>query len=211
MGPRERESRGKRPDIVSAAIDRFGRDGYEHTKWSDVAADVGVGPTALYHYFESKQHCLFVIMDDALVDMGTRFAALTAEAPDRASALRAVLADCFDLTPHEVLRNRLLVAEQDLLGHRCHSPREEAARHEARGHTRDLELAWALFLAGAMNDGALPTAHPRLTARAILGIYNSIFSWYRPNGSLELDRMAGFFTNRIYAMIGAPLAGEAAA
>jgi len=23
----------------------------------DIAADVGVGPTALYHYFESKQHC----------------------------------------------------------------------------------------------------------------------------------------------------------
>jgi AcrR family transcriptional regulator len=194
---------GKRPAILRAAIDRFGRDGYEHTKWSDIAADVGVGPTALYHYFESKQHCLFVIMDDALVAGGARFEAVTNGAPDDLAALHAVLVDCFELTPHEVLRNRLLVAEQGLLAHRCQSPREEEARNAARGHTRDLELAWAAFLARAMESGAIDPGHPRLTARAILGIYNSIFTWFRPSGSVELDRMAAFFTDRILAMLGA--------
>ena len=202
MAPQERDPRGKRPVILDAAIDRFGRDGYEHTKWSDIAADVGVGPTALYHYFESKQHCLFVIMDDALVEMGTRFHRLTDGAPDHLTALRAVLADCFNLTQHEVLRNRLLVAEQGLLAHRCQSPREEQARGEARAHTRELELAWAVFLAGAMDTGAITLSHPRLTARAILGIYNSIFTWFRPSGSIELARMADFFTDRILAMLG---------
>src|SRR6476619_7114663 len=67
--PRKRERRhegAKRAEILDAATDRFGRDGYEDTKWADIAADVGVGPTALYHYFESKQHCLYVIMDQAL-------------------------------------------------------------------------------------------------------------------------------------------------
>jgi len=201
--PQERDARGKRAAILDAAIERFGRDGYEHTKWSDIAADVGVGPTALYHYFESKQHCLFVIMDDALVDMGKRFQSLTADAPDQMNALRAVLADCFAIDPHEVLRNRLLVAEQGLLAHSCQSPREEAARLEARAHTRELELAWALFLARAMEAGAIALGHPRLTARAILGIYNSIFTWFRPSGSIELERMATFFTERILAMLGA--------
>src|ERR1044071_8838012 len=102
----------KRDEILAAATERFGRDGYEDTKWADIAADVGVGPTALYHYFESKQHCLFVIMDQALVDLGGRFRDLTAGNPDFVVALDAVLADCFDITPHEALRNRVLVAEQ---------------------------------------------------------------------------------------------------
>jgi TetR/AcrR family transcriptional regulator, cholesterol catabolism regulator len=207
MTPQGSRDTGKRPVILEAAIDRFGRRGYEHTKWSDIAADVGVGPTALYHYFESKQHCLFVIMDDALIDMGTRFQALTHEPPDHMSALLAVLADCFELSPHEVLRNRLLVAEQGLLAHPCQSPREEDARREARMHTRELELAWAQFLSGAMEAGAITPGHPRLTARAILGIYNSIFAWFRPSGSLELDRMAAFFTARILAMLGASPTG----
>jgi AcrR family transcriptional regulator len=52
----------RRDEIIDAATRRFGRYGYENTRWADIAADVGVGPTALYRYFESKQHCLFVIL-----------------------------------------------------------------------------------------------------------------------------------------------------
>jgi TetR/AcrR family transcriptional regulator, cholesterol catabolism regulator len=194
--------RGKRPDILDAAIDRFGREGYEHTKWADIAADVGVGPTALYHYFESKQHCLFVIMDQALVELHGRFQALTNGTSDHVGALLAVLGDSFELREHEVLRNRLLVAEQGLLAHPCASPREEQARQEARAHTRELELAWSRFLAEAMDTGAIAAGNPRLTARAILGLYNSVWLWYRPNGTLELERTARFFTDRIVAMLG---------
>jgi len=200
--PPDRHVRGRRPDILRAATDRFGRDGYEDTKWADIAADVGIGPTALYHYFGSKQHCLFVIMDDALTDMRTRFHALTSTGPDHRTALLAVLADCFDLSPHEVLRNRLLVAEQGLLAHPCRSPREEQARQEARVHTRELELAWTGFLGDAMEAGAIAPGNPRLTARAVLGIYNSVFAWFRPSGTVEVERMADFFTDRILAILG---------
>ncbi len=70
----ERPQEGtKRAEILHAATERFGRDGYEDTKWADIAADVGVGPTALYHYFESKQHCLFVIMEEAIESFHSSF------------------------------------------------------------------------------------------------------------------------------------------
>src|SRR5437763_8135805 len=88
----------KRAEILAAATERFGRDGYEDTKWADIAADVGVGPTALYHYFESKQHCLYVIMDQAIEGFRSRFAELTADGADPVERLMAVIADCFDLT-----------------------------------------------------------------------------------------------------------------
>jgi TetR/AcrR family transcriptional regulator, cholesterol catabolism regulator len=201
-GKRRGQPGAKRDDILAAAIERFGRSGYEHTKWADIAADVAVGPTALYHYFESKQHCLFVIMDTALEDERARFEALTADNPDHIGVLLALLQDRFDLTEHEILRNRLLVAEQALLAHRCDSPREEAVRRQARAHTSELELAWAGILERAMEAGAIADAPPRLTARAILGLYNSVWLWYRPNGTVELNRMAGFFTDRILAMLG---------
>lgn len=208
---RDPESGGKRAAILDAAIERFGRDGYEHTKWADVAADVGVGPTALYHYFESKQHCLFVIMDQALVDLSSRFQTITRGNPDHVSALREVLADCFDLTDHEALRNRVLVAEQGLLAHPCSPPREEEARQFARLHTREIEYAWSHFLAGAMESGDIAIAEPRLTARAILGIYNSIWMWYRPEGRIDVELVAGFFTRRIFAILGVDDGLEAAA
>jgi AcrR family transcriptional regulator len=192
----------KRQEILVAATARFGADGYEHTKWADIAADVGVGPTALYHYFESKQHCLYVIMDEAIEDFRSRFAEITAQHADPMPALAAVLQDCFDLSELEVQRNRVLVAEQGLLAGPRASPREEQARQAARARSRDLEFAWATFLSGAMQQGAMPQNDPRLLARAILGLYNSIWQWYRPNGIIALRRVAEFFTARILAMIG---------
>jgi TetR/AcrR family transcriptional regulator, cholesterol catabolism regulator len=63
----------KRGEIIDAATRRFGRDGYENTRWADIASDVGVSPTGLYYYFESKQHCLFVILGQAMADIQARF------------------------------------------------------------------------------------------------------------------------------------------
>src|SRR5438270_5890753 len=99
-----RHDRAKREEILDAATDRFGRDGYEDTKWADIAADVGVGPTALYHYFESKQHCLFVIMEEAIEQFLSSFVRVASENQDYAEALLAILTDCFALTEHEIQR-----------------------------------------------------------------------------------------------------------
>jgi TetR/AcrR family transcriptional regulator, cholesterol catabolism regulator len=192
----------KRAAILAAATERFGRDGYEHTKWADIAADVGVGPTALYHYFESKQHCLYVLIDEAIDTFRRRFLAVTEGADDPATALAAVLSDCFDLTEHEVLRNRMLVSEQGLLAGPSATPREEEARQMARARTRDLEFAWASFLSSAMRSGAIPDADARMLTRAILGLYNSIWQWYRPGGTIALQPIADFYKDRVLAMIG---------
>ena len=67
---------------------------------------------------------------------------------------------------------------------------------------RDLEFAWATFLARAMEQGAIPEGDPRLLTRAILGLYNSIWHWYRPSGSVALKRAAEFFIARILAILG---------
>ena len=71
-GPRMQPGH-KRQQILEVATDHFGRRGYERTaKWADVAADVGIGSTAIYHYFESKQHCLYELMAQALANFQER-------------------------------------------------------------------------------------------------------------------------------------------
>ena len=199
-----RRGRGKRLEILAAATDRFGRDGYEHTKWADIAADIGVGATALYHYFESKQHCLYVIMDEAIEDFRSEFVRITAEERDLSRALAVVLESCFALSDHQVLRNRVLVAEQGRLSNTSGSEREEQARQAARSRMRELEFEWASFLAAAMRDGTIPETDPRLLTRAVLGLYNSIWHWYRPNGIISLDRIAAYYTELAHALVGLP-------
>ena len=110
----------------------------------------------------------------------------------------------FDLTDHEVLRNRVLVAEQSLAGLHRTSAREEESRQLARSEMRDLEYAWATFLTRGMEQGAIPQSDPRLLARAILGLYNSVWHWYRPRGNLTIEQVGEFFVGRCLAVAGLP-------
>jgi TetR/AcrR family transcriptional regulator, cholesterol catabolism regulator len=209
-GERSRSTRrshnkgSRRAEILDAAIVRFGRNGYENTKWAEVADDVGIGPTALYHYFDSKQHCLYVILDQAIRDSHDRFDTIRTSHDDPRQALRAVCADCFELTERDVLRNRVLVAEQVLLSSQGSSQREEQARQAGRAETRALEIAWTRFLADAMQQRAIPERDPRMLALAMLGLYNSIWQWYRPDQTLLLPVIADFFITRMLAVAGVP-------
>src|SRR4051794_22441467 len=208
-GPRGPSSRSKRAAILDVATELFGREGYEHSKWADIAAAVGIGATALYHYFESKLHCLYEIQLLAVRSDGEKFERVIAEHDDFADALRAALESAFELTDHEVLRNRVLVAEQALAGLHRTSAREEESRQLARSEMRDLEFAWATFLTRGMEQGAIPQADPRLLSRAILGLYNSVWHWYRPRGNLSLAEVREFFVARCLAVAGLPPAAEA--
>jgi AcrR family transcriptional regulator len=206
-------SRSKRADILRVATAIFGRDGFEHSKWADVAAEVGIGSTALYHYFESKLHCLYVIMADALEADLREFERVTSESDDHVTALLTILKRLYDLDEQDVLRNRVLVSEQFLVGVHRASPREEEARQLARARMRDLEFAWATFLARGMEQGIVPEADARLLTRAVLGLHNSVWHWYRPRGPLTLEEVGDFYVRRCLAVLGLPqeVADDAAA
>ena len=195
-------SRSKRDEILRTATAYFGETGYEATKLADVAAAVGIGSTALYHYFESKLHCLYVIMADALAQFRSDFDRHTSAHEDYLDALLAVLRGAYDLDEQDVLRNRVLVAEQGLVGVQGTSPREEEARLLARSRIRDVEFTWATFLVRGMEQGVLPEADPRLLTRALLGLYNSVWHWYRPRGSISLEEVSEFFLRRQLALLG---------
>jgi len=133
-----------------------------------------------------------------------RFVAITAQERHPMRAIEAVMASCFELSEQDVLRNRVLVAEQGRLSTPSTSEREEQARQAARSRIRELEFAWSSFFAGAMRDGAIPETDPRLLTRAVLGLYNSIWHWYRPNGAMSMEEVTEFFLRRQLALLGLP-------
>ena len=143
-------------------------------------------------------------MDQAIE--GFRVALRGADARRRrpaASARWPSSSDCFDLSEHDVQRNRVLVAEQGLLS----GPQRLAARGagppgRAGAHARPRVRLGQLPRRTRCSEGAIPKTDPRLLTRAILGLYNSIWHWYRPNGIVALNRIAEFFTDRSLALIG---------
>jgi TetR/AcrR family transcriptional regulator, cholesterol catabolism regulator len=194
--------RNKRAEIVAVATKFFGENGYEDTKWADVATAVGLGPTALYHYFESKQQCLFEILVEAIEDAQEEFARLTQG--DHDTAMRSLLRGTFERDDREVSRARVLVAEQGLVRHPRTAPREEDARLRAFALVKEYEQRWRDFLAAAMDSGAIPRTDPELLARALIGIHSSVWHWYRPEGKLTLDEVADFYVPRMLGIAGLP-------
>ena len=136
---RRRGPRSKRALILTSAIESFGQDGYEHTKWAKIADEVGIGQTALYHYFESKAHCLLTIMSLELDRSLERFREVTADVTPADKALEAAIAAAYDVSPREVLQMRILQSHMDLLATPRPSEKEEAERQRARGLVRDIE------------------------------------------------------------------------
>jgi len=203
------EQAARRDAILDAAQRLILSNGYERLTVQDILNDLQISKGAFYHYFDSKQHCLYVILGDALSELHERFDAITAGQANPQLALRAVCDDCFALSEHEVLRNRVLVSEQALLTGESSSQREEQARLTGREQTRALEISWTRFLEDAMRQGAIPERDPRMLARAILGLYNSIWHWYRPDHTLRLATIAEFFTARMLAVAGVPPDGTA--
>ena len=187
MAPRTESVRSKRPDIVAAAIDRFGSDGYEHTKWSAIAGDVGIGETALYHYFESKAHCLLTIMRTELADSLERLQRVTRSEEDPREALRQSVMSAYEGGPRDALQRRILQNHVDLLSTPRPWEKEEQERLRSRALVREIEEAWTDLIRRGVQSGAFADRDPQMSARMALAVVVGVWRWYRPGGKYELD------------------------
>jgi TetR/AcrR family transcriptional regulator, cholesterol catabolism regulator len=178
--------RSKRAAILSAAIKSFGKNGYDATKWSAVADQVGIGQTALYHYFESKAHCLLTIMRMELQRSHEMFVKATAGEADPMAALRAAVRAAYDVSGHDVLRMRILENNVDLLANRRQSKREETERAAARELVHQIEMSWTELVQRGMDAGVFVHRDARTIALSMLGMIVSVWRWYRPRGSTPL-------------------------
>jgi AcrR family transcriptional regulator len=200
--PETEGPRSKRARILTAAIDSFGQDGYEHTKWAKIADEVGIGQTALYHYFESKGHCLLTIMSMELARSLERFREVTAAAPGAREALEAAIAAAYDVTPREVSQMRILQSHMDLLATPRPSEKEEAERQRSRELVREIESEWTALLKRGMKSKEFPKRDPHAIATVVLAMIVSVWRWYRPGGRMTLDQVRELITGACLRVVG---------
>ncbi|GAA1054894.1 TetR/AcrR family transcriptional regulator [Dietzia sp. CQ4] len=191
MAPTKTEGpRSKRNVILEAAVANFGSVGYEHTKWATIAGEVGIGQTALYHYFESKAHCLLTIMSAELTRYHERFTVAVEGVGDAETALRAAISSAYDISETEALQARILLHHIDMLATPRSSEREEEERVRARELVRVVERDWTGLLERGMDSGEFPRRDPVELGRFVLGLINSVWNWYRPGGSRTLPEVS---------------------
>lgn len=194
--------RSKRGLILSAAVESFGDDGFELTKWASVADKVGIGQTALYHYFESKVHCLLTIMSTELERSASRFERVVSDEDAPVDQLRAAVRAAFDVTPQEVLQMRILQSHMDLLATPRQSEREEAERQHARELVRKVEENWTGLVKRGIESGDFADRDPEQTSRAVLALVVSVWRWYRTGGPTTLEETRDFISDAVLRLVG---------
>src|SRR4051794_21026551 len=203
MATSARRSRTSKHDaILIVAARHFAEFGYERSRWADIAEEVGLGQTGLYHYFASKAHCLFTLMADALREHRDYFGAARTQTDDPREVLVQSLRHVFDLGEAGVIRYAALQSEIALLSRDYDGSAPERKMHaEAQGYARDLNRDWTSFLEDAMRAGTIPRQDPYLLARAVLGLTSQPFQWYRPESRIDLAELHRAVTAHALALV----------
>lgn len=157
--------------VLRVAVDLFNRQGYDATSVGDVARELGLTKSAIYHHVPSKEHLLQSAIDEALDALTAALDAVSAaERLDAGQRLRAAVRSSVTvLVDH-------LPAVTLLLRVHGNTPVEKAAL--ARRRAIDERLA--AMVREAADVGAIRAdVDPLLTSRLIFGMVNSMTEWLR--------------------------------
>ncbi|WP_238998394.1 TetR/AcrR family transcriptional regulator [Nocardioides limicola] len=185
-----------REAVLRQAIDLFNRRGYDATSISELALQLGVTKSAIYHHFDSKEALLAAALDEALDGLSTAVSAAAEATGESAYArLRATVeAAVHILTAH-------LPAVTLLLRVRGNSPLERAALERRR----EIDERLATLVRDAAADGDLRRdVDPEVTSRLIFGLVNSLVDWYRPEGRLPEERLAETISSVLFTGLERP-------
>ncbi len=168
--------------VLRRAIELFNQRGYDGTSMGDLAAELGLSKSAIYHHVPSKEHLLARALDEATEGLVRVIAEAEAEAGATAhDRLRRVV--------HQSVA--VLAAHQPavtlLLRVRGNSEVERAALERRR--RIDARLA-ALVRAAAEEGSLRDDVDPDLVSRLLFGMVNSLVEWYRPDGPADPEAVA---------------------
>jgi AcrR family transcriptional regulator len=168
--------------VLRRAIELFNSQGYDATSIGDLAGDLGLTKSAIYHHVPSKESLLSAALDEALDSLSEAIdAAEVSGGATAAARLRHAIEGSV----------RVLVAHQPavtlLLRVRGNSPVEVAALERRRA----LDDRLAALVAAAAREGAVrDDITPDLISRLLFGMVNSLTEWYRPGGPVDADHLA---------------------
>ena len=169
--------------VLRRAIELFNRQGYDATSIGDVARELGLTKSAIYHHVPSKETLLAAALDEALDGLTTAIDTAAGEAVGTSAQQRLRTAVRQSV---EVLGDHL-PAVTLLLRVRGNSAVELAALERRR--VIDDKLAG--LVRAAVEEGTLRAdIPPEVISRLLFGMVNSLVEWYRPDGPVPIEHLS---------------------
>jgi len=183
--PRRGRPGHDQPAVLRAAIDLFNRKGYDATSIGDVAEELGVTKSAVYHHVASKDALLAEALDEALDELEAVVAAAVTADGSAYERLQDVVRRSVEvLVDHQPAVTLLLRVHGN-------SPTELAALERRRR----IDAQLAALVGQSAAEGALRAdLDPDVVSRLLFGMVNSLVEWYRPSGPVDVAQVADAVT-----------------
>ena len=181
----------RRRQIEDVASAMFSSRGYAATSMRDIARALDLQGGSLYSHIPSKEAVLAAIVEEAAEDFHAAVRPV-AERPDPAAErLREMIAAHVRVVTGGRERAKVFLFEWTFLG----EERREAIRRSRAAYQGYFERVVAEGVAA----GELETPDPGLAAVFILSAMYAIAHWYRPDGALGPDALAGQYADLFLA------------
>ncbi len=183
------------PTVLRRAVEVFNRQGYEATSMGDLARELGLTKSAIYHHVSGKEALLAAALDEALD-------ALEGAIDGAAGGAAGAAGEEPGTGASDRLRTAVLRSVEILVGHlpavtlllrvRGNSEIELAALQRRR--VIDDKLAG--LVRAAVDEGSVRAdIAPELISRLVFGLVNSLVEWYRPDGPVTAADLSRSITD----------------
>lgn len=165
--------------VLRRAVEVFIRQGYDGTSMGDLARELGLTKSAIYHHVPSKEHLLSTALDEALDGLTAAIDSAAAQPGTTAyDRLRAAVQRSVEVLVAHLPAVTLLL--------RVHG--NSAIETRALERRRAIDDRLAGLVQAAVDEGAIrDDMSAGLISRLLFGMVNSLVEWYRPGGPVDAD------------------------
>ncbi len=178
---------GTKEMLLSRAIDLFYEKGYAGASVRDIVKAVNVTNSILYHHFKDKNELLYVIIERIGLELIRSLKLVEQQYDDPMERLSRMIYTQICIVKERKREVKIFLEEQYQLG-----PRYKTGI--LRQH-REIYNLYLNQLNALENRGMLRNVDKTVVNFAINAMMNWSYRWYREDGPLSIDEVAGFITD----------------
>lgn len=175
----------KTEEIYQVIARLFAYRGYHSTSMREIARELGMNQSSLYHYFASKQDILFTLMNDAMDDVLAILEEISSTDLLPEDRLNRVLSFYTQYYAGDQERLILLINEMNSLN-------EEYRSILVRKQRRYVQLIKSI-LEELAAQGKIKQIDPAIATFAFFGMVHYTIKWYHKDGPVSLEQLANSF------------------
>jgi len=186
----------RRERILREASRLFTEKGFAATTLGDIAGAVGIRRESLYYYYPGRYDILYDIIEPQISSVMANFATIMATEADSARAIRRAIENHLQQFNPSYLHMAMAVRKNS-------TDEVEQKFIRLRDMFKAYENLWTKLIRRGADQGIIRAdTPPAILVYSILGLCNSLSSWYRPEGELSLDQIGRYYSDIILDGIG---------